>query len=130
MIQLTNRGEVAARTGRPLTASEDAVFDALVRDISSLMYAAAPRIPRTLPLPDAVIGVASRLAIDNLATASPGAAGPIVQESLGGYSVQYASDGSAGGGLSLTDSMLEALRPWRRPRIGTVQVDPAKAVAS
>jgi hypothetical protein len=130
MIQLTNRDEVSARTGRALTAEEDAVFDALVRDVTALMYATAPKIPTTLPIPDAVIGVASRLVIDGLAlTMSGGAVGPVIQESLGGYSVQYASGGSAKGGLSLTDSMMDSLRPWCRARIGSLQIDPAKAVA-
>ena len=130
MIQLTTREEVIDRLGRPLTDSEDAVFDAAVRDVTALLYSAAPRIPTTLPLPDAVIGVATRLVMENVAASTGASTTGISSESLGGYSISYSNpdNGSGSAGMTITSTMWQALRPWTKPRIGTLQVDPDKAI--
>lgn len=121
---LVTRSDVEARLGRPLTAEEDARFDAAARDASALLYATAPRIPREQPVPDAVVGVASDLVITRLAT--PPGTSAIAQESLGGYSVSYRE-----AAMQLTAGQGQQLRPWRRPGIGTVRLDPTgRAVAS
>jgi hypothetical protein len=123
----TTRQECEARLGRPLTAAEDAVFDATARDASAYLSAVAPRIPTTLPVPDGVVGVASWLTISAMAS-PPGSAAGVASEALGGYSVVYRSD-SDSGMFTLTQGMRAALAPWMKPRIGTVKVDPTTVVA-
>ena len=129
MIQLTNRSELKSRMGRDLTAEEDAVVDALIRDCTALIYAAAPRTPNSIPLPDAIIGVASRLVIDGLAVSMGGRTPGVTSERLADYSVDYDTSAGSGGGLALTDSMLQALKPWRKSALGTVALDPGTVVA-
>lgn len=111
--------DVEARLGRPLTPDEEARIDAVIADVSAYLYAVAPRIPRTPPVPAAVLAVACELVGARLSGTSG-----IVQEALGGYSVMYRQD--TGGG-TLTGVHEQMLRPWMRPRVGTVRVDPGAA---
>ena len=123
---LVTRTDVEDRLGRVLTQEESARFDAVARDVSALIYVEAPRVPRTLPVPDAVVAVASAAAISALETI-PGSP-PVIQESLGGYNVMY-RQAVVGNGTILTADQIGALAPWRRPRIGSLRIDPTTAVA-
>lgn len=111
--------DVEARLGRPLTPDEEARIDAVIADVSAYLYAVAPRIPRTPPVPAAVLAVACDLITGRLSGSSG-----VLQESLGGYAVTYRSD--TGGG-ALTGVHEQMLRPWMRSRLGTVRVDPGAA---
>lgn len=120
---LTSRAEVEARLGRTLDPEEDARFDAVCGDVSAYLRIIAPRIPLDHPYPDAVVGVASALVIDALAT--PAGAGAVQSEALGGYSVTYRGSGD---GMTLSDGYLQLLAPWRKLRLGSVAYSPTTAV--
>lgn len=121
-VPLTDRSEVQARLGRPLTPIEEERFDAVVADVSAFLMSVAPRIPKVEPVPSAVVGVASNLVVGVLTT--PVEAAGVAQESLGGYSVQYRS---SSGGLELTKVMSSILAPWLRGGVHSAPIDPGGA---
>jgi hypothetical protein len=121
---LATREDVEARLGRELTPDEDARFDVAAQDVEAHLRIVAPRIPAAVPYPDAVVRVASELIIGSLASA-PGGGQDVLQESLGGYFVAYRRPEFG----ALSDLHSQLLAPWRRPRLGTVRIDPSTAVA-
>jgi hypothetical protein len=126
---LTSVAELESRKGAPLSPEELSRVDVVIRDVSAFLRGVAPRIPTSLPIPDAVIACASYVALNALATTpGTGSSAGISQESLGGYSVSFSSN-SDGTGFSLSDTQLQMLRPWKAGGVFSVPLEPTTAVA-